>query len=190
MTYYFDMDGVLANFHKAYALDKATACKRSAMANLEPFAENVSAVRSLIASGVQVYILTKAANEDGKAGKIDWLAKFIPELTAEQFMRECESKWTGSIENPIIKDADVQKSRVLKVMEDKHCGDPDVFYVLGYDVSFRDRSGNAMTAMAVVKCSRQFHTEKKDYYRKQLVYVELSSPMGGYLLVGMGRRVP
>lgn len=86
MTYYFDMDGVLANFHKAYATDKATACKRSAMANLEPFAENVSAVRSLIASGVQVYILTKAANEDGKAGKIDWLAKFIPELTAEQFI--------------------------------------------------------------------------------------------------------
>ena len=25
---------------------------------------------------------------------------------------------------------------------------------------------------------------------KQLVYVELSPPMGGYLLVGMGRRVP
>lgn len=97
-------------------------------------------------------------------------------LTAEQFMRECESKWTGSIENPIIKDADVQKSRVLKVMEDKHCGDPDVFYILGYDVSFRDRSGNAMTAMAVVKCSRQFHTEKKDYYRKQLVYVEERKP--------------
>lgn len=86
MTYYFDMDGVLANFHKAYATDKATACKRQAMANLEPFAENVAAVRSLIASGVQVYILTKAANEDGKAGKIDWLGHYIPELTAEQFI--------------------------------------------------------------------------------------------------------
>lgn len=86
MTYYFDMDGVLANFHKAFALDRGVALKRDAMANLEPFAENVSAVRSLIAAGAQVYILTKAANEDGKAGKIDWLAKFIPELTAEQFI--------------------------------------------------------------------------------------------------------
>ena len=86
MTYYFDMDGVLANFHKAYATDKTTACKRQTMANLEPFAENVQTVRNLIAKGIKVYILTKAANEDGKAGKVDWLAKYIPEITAEQFI--------------------------------------------------------------------------------------------------------
>ena len=86
MTYYFDMDGVLANFHKAYATDKMTAAKREAMANLEPFAENVTTVRRLIALGVQVYILTKARNEDGKQGKIDWLAKYIPEITADQFI--------------------------------------------------------------------------------------------------------
>lgn len=97
-------------------------------------------------------------------------------LTAEQFMRECESKWTGSIENPIIKDADVQKSRTLKVMEDRHCGDPECFYILGYDVSYRDRAGNAMTAMAVIKCTRQYHTEKKDSYKKSLVYVEERRP--------------
>lgn len=85
-TYYFDMDGVLANFHKAYALNKETAMSREAMANLEPFVENVETVRGLISKGIKVYILTKAANEDGKAGKIDWLAKFIPEITAEQFI--------------------------------------------------------------------------------------------------------
>ena len=97
-------------------------------------------------------------------------------LTAEQFMRECESKWTGSIENPILKDADVQRSRTIKVMEDRHCGDPECFYILGYDVSFRDRAGNAMTAMAVLKCTRQMHTERKDYYKKQLVYIEERRP--------------
>jgi len=85
-TYYFDMDGVLANFHKAYAMNKATALCRKAMAELEPFAENVALVRSLIAKGSKVYILTKAANEDGKDGKIDWLAHYIPEITAEQFI--------------------------------------------------------------------------------------------------------
>ena len=85
-TYYFDMDGVLANFHKAYATNKAVAMSRKAMAELEPFAENVALVRSLIAEGVKVYILTKAANEAGKAGKIDWLANYIPEITAEQFI--------------------------------------------------------------------------------------------------------
>lgn len=85
-TYYFDMDGVLANFHKAYATNKATALSRDSMAALEPFVENVATVRALIAAGNRVYILTKAANEAGKAGKIEWLARYIPEITAAQFI--------------------------------------------------------------------------------------------------------
>ena len=83
---YFDMDGVLANFHKAYKEDRDVALKREGMANLEPFDANVALVRHLILDGVKVYILTKAANEDGKMGKIDWLAKFIPELALENFI--------------------------------------------------------------------------------------------------------
>lgn len=86
MTYYFDMDGVLANFHKAYATNKTVAMSREAMADLEPFAENVQTVRNLINAGEKVYILTKARNEAGKAGKIDWLAKHLPELTADAFI--------------------------------------------------------------------------------------------------------
>ena len=85
-TYYFDMDGVLANFHKAYAINKNTAASREAMANLEPFAENVATVRRLIANGVKVYILTKARNEAGKQGKIDWLSKYIPEMLLTNFI--------------------------------------------------------------------------------------------------------
>ena len=85
-TYYFDMDGVLANFHKAYATNKGVALNRDAMANLEPFVENVALVRNLITLGVKVYILTKAANEEGMKGKIDWLAKYIPELDLESFI--------------------------------------------------------------------------------------------------------
>lgn len=85
-AYYFDMDGVLADFHKAYATNKGTALQRKAMANLEPFEENVNLVRNMIKAGLKVYILTKAANEAGKLGKIDWLAKYIPEITADQFI--------------------------------------------------------------------------------------------------------
>ena len=85
-AYYFDMDGVLANFHKAYAENKAVAMNRKAMADLEPFEENVALVREMIKAGVKVYILTKAANEAGRLGKIEWLAKHIPEITEEQFI--------------------------------------------------------------------------------------------------------
>ena len=85
MTYYFDMDGVLADFHSTYT-ERAQALSRDYLANLAPFAENVKTVRNLIAAGSLVYILTKAANEDARQGKLDWLAKYIPEMTAERFI--------------------------------------------------------------------------------------------------------
>jgi len=83
MTYYWDMDGVLADFHTAYAMDKDTALKREAMANLAPFTANVETLRALIATGNTCYILTKAANADGAMGKVEWLAKYVPEMDAE-----------------------------------------------------------------------------------------------------------
>ena len=85
MTYYFDMDGVLANFHKeAYSF--ANAINRDWIANLEPFMNNVEIVRNLIAKGEKVYILSKAARETAKMGKIDWLARYIPEMTIENII--------------------------------------------------------------------------------------------------------
>ena len=86
MTYYFDMDGVLADFHTAYASDKMTALKRDAMANLAPFAENVKLINNLIAHNITCYILTKAANDAGKQGKIDWLKKYIPAIDEKHFI--------------------------------------------------------------------------------------------------------
>ena len=84
-TYYFDMDGVLANFHKEpYSF--ANAISREWIANLEPFMENVKIVRNLIAKGEKVYILSKAARETSKMGKIEWLARYIPELKAENII--------------------------------------------------------------------------------------------------------
>ena len=98
------------------------------------------------------------------------------QLTAEQFQRECESKCTGSVSNPIVKDSDLQASRKVMLMEDKHCGDKDCFYIIGYDVSSRDIAGNAMTAMAVLKCERQYNTSIWDKYKKSCVYITDSPP--------------
>ena len=82
-TYYFDMDGVIANFHKAYATNKMVALSRATMAALEPFEDNIRLVRNLIHAGERVYILTKAANASAREGKLDWLAKYLPEVTEE-----------------------------------------------------------------------------------------------------------
>ena len=98
------------------------------------------------------------------------------QLTSDQFARECESKCTVSVTNPIVKDSDLQASRTVKLMEDRHCGDKECFYILGYDVSSRDISGNAMTAMAVLKCERQHDTSKWDRYKKSCVYITDGPP--------------
>jgi 5'(3')-deoxyribonucleotidase len=85
MTYYFDMDGVLADFHSNYT-DRAQAFSREYLANLAPFTANIATVKALITKGERVYILTKAACEDAKQGKRDWLAKWLPEVAADNFI--------------------------------------------------------------------------------------------------------
>lgn len=100
MTYYFDMDGVLADFHSAYAHNKSTALYRNTMAALRPFTHNVALVRSLITSGNTVYILTKAANDEAIKGKIDWLARYIPEIDAAHFIGMLKGRKVDYIREP------------------------------------------------------------------------------------------
>lgn len=85
MTYYFDMDGVLCNFHKE-KYSYTNAINRHWIASLDPFMHNVNTVKRLIAEGHNVYILTKAASESARMGKIDWLAKYLPEISLNKFI--------------------------------------------------------------------------------------------------------
>ena len=78
-VYYFDMDGVIANFHKE-PYNRANALSREWIANLEPFMDNINLIKELLATGKSVYINSLAASEDAKQGKLDWLAKYLPEL--------------------------------------------------------------------------------------------------------------
>lgn len=78
-NYYFDMDGVLADFHSGYTC-REQALSYEYIANLPAFMENVKLAKALIANGNKVYISSLAANEAAKQGKIDWLAKYLPEI--------------------------------------------------------------------------------------------------------------
>ena len=87
-AFYFDMDGVIANFHKDFDFRKRAkqVLNRTWIANLEPFTDNIQVMKDLINNGEKVYILTKAANEAAKMGKIDFLQKHIPEFDLNNFI--------------------------------------------------------------------------------------------------------
>ena len=57
MTYYVDMDGVIANFHKE-PYKYTNAINREWIANLDPFTYNIEIIRNLILAKHTVYILS------------------------------------------------------------------------------------------------------------------------------------
>lgn len=80
-TYYFDVDGVLADFHGAYDHTKRyESLTYDFIRNLKPFVENINLVKELIANGDRVYISTLVANETTKKARIDWLREMLPEI--------------------------------------------------------------------------------------------------------------
>lgn len=105
-----------------------------------------------------------------------WAEDLRNKLTAEEWMREMESRYTGVSENPVIRDSVLTEAKKIEVMETHHCQNPFVFYIIGYDVSYEDGARHAKCATAVVKCSAQSRADKRDVYLKQLVYVKDSEP--------------
>ena len=80
-TYYFDVDGVLADFHGAYnPMNRTKSLTYDFIRNLHPFVENIALVKTLIANGNRVYISTMVANETTKKARLDWLAEMLPEI--------------------------------------------------------------------------------------------------------------
>lgn len=116
---------------------------------------------------------------------VQWAEKLRLQLTPDEWMREMESIYTGSDENPIVRDSVLHESRCLAAMEEHHCCkdrdnklDPkDVFYIVGYDVSYADGAQNAKCACVVLKCTKQKEWLRRDRYMKQVVWVNDWAPM-------------
>lgn len=116
---------------------------------------------------------------------VAWAEKYRSALSPEDWMREFESIWTGSDSNPVVRDSVLHESRCLLAMEEHHCcKDRDnkleaseVFYIVGYDVSYADGAKNAKCACVVVKCTKQKDYLRRDRYLKQVVWVDDWAPM-------------
>jgi len=93
-------------------------------------------------------------------------------MTIDDFLRQMSGTYTGSSDNPIVTDETLSKSRKLLAMEDSHCGDPEVIYIVAHDVSYEDGAKNAKCADTVIKLTKYTQVHKRDKYRKQVVYVD------------------
>jgi hypothetical protein len=106
-----------------------------------------------------------------------WAEDLRRKLTAEEWMREMESRYTGVSENPVIRDEVLTEAKKIEVMETHHCQNPYVFYIIGYDVSYEEGVKHAKCAVTALKCSAQRRADKQDTYLKQLVYVNDMDPV-------------
>lgn len=83
---YFDVDGVLANFHEVKDGWKY-AKSYNFIRNLKPFIANVALVNALIEKdNNRIYICSLVASETAKQARIEWLKQYIPNLKEDNII--------------------------------------------------------------------------------------------------------
>lgn len=97
-------------------------------------------------------------------------------LTKKAWDREMCALYSGDTDNPLISEESLVASRVLPICELKHCGDPNVIYIVSHDVSYTDGTKSAKCADAVLKLTRYEDIERRDRFRKQLVFCDNYPP--------------
>lgn len=97
-------------------------------------------------------------------------------MTSDDFMRQMCATYTGTNESPIVTEENLSRSRKIMAMENAHCGDDSVTYIVSHDVSYENGAKNAECADAVLKLTRFKSIAKRDKYRKQVVYCDSYAP--------------
>lgn len=111
---------------------------------------------------------------------VAWAENLRRSLTPDEWAREMESRYTGTDQNPVVRDETLTEARSLLLMEEHHCckdaGEDlkpeDVIYVIGYDISYADGAKNAKCAVVVLKCTKQPMFTKRDKFLKQAVWID------------------
>ena len=112
---------------------------------------------------------------------IGWYNDMKRKLTPEEWLREMCARWTGACENPVIRDSTLTESKQCMLMENRHCDDPNVTYIVSNDVSYADGARNAKVATVVLKLEQQPERHKRDRYLKTIVYALDEDPREGLL---------
>ena len=105
---YCDSDGVLFDFEgQVKAIDRFDK-EVGFFENLEPFEQNILAIKILISKGANVHILSASPNDQADSDKLKAYAEHLPELSREQIilcrLGEDKSKFVKDIKNSILFD--------------------------------------------------------------------------------------
>ena len=112
----------------------------------------------------------------GNLRNIAYIKDQRSKLTITAWKREMCALYTGDSESPLITDEKLSIARRNPLMEFKHCGDPKVIYIVSHDVSYVDDAKNAKCADVVLKLTQYEDVERRDKYKKQVVYVDNYPP--------------
>ena len=83
---YCDMDGVIAEFEGELNAMGRFESEVGFFANLQPKRKNLLALETFIGYGADVHILTASPNEQADKDKMEWLAKYLPDLPKEKII--------------------------------------------------------------------------------------------------------
>ena len=104
----------------------------------------------------------------------EWAMSLKDTMSPDAWLKNMESIYIGSVENPILRDEWITKSRKINLMETCHCGKPYINYSIGYDVSQEEGSENAKCALVVNKF---YEIKGKNKYMIETVYAEKREPV-------------
>lgn len=83
LNYYFDMDGVLADFNAENNAVERYAIEKGFFKNLQPMSFLQTAKR-LIKNNYNVSVISASPNDQADSDKMVWLEKYLPELPKEK----------------------------------------------------------------------------------------------------------
>lgn len=112
----------------------------------------------------------------GNLRNISYIKDQKSKLTLTAWKREMCALYTGDAESPLITDEKLSISRRNPLMEAQHCGNPNAIYVVAHDVSYVEDAKNAQCADVVLKLTQYEDVERRDKFRKQVVYLDSYPP--------------
>jgi len=108
LTYYIDMDGVLADFNAEPNGVERFAIEPKFFRALKPITPNLVAVKILMVQGYKVKVLSASPNKNADTDKIEWLESFLPKLKRKNIILcrngEVKAKFVKKIKKSVLFD--------------------------------------------------------------------------------------